>query len=424
MDLNYLDWENINEDIQASGHDQPSTTVPGSPGDPMNTGGLQPMQQDDPVNSAEMPDLSQDPEHPELPDGIDEQGQDFEVWRREYCQESIKGNVSILIDLLNQVRDRDLAPADRRFVEDNLQVQYLRQQSNVLDASKEVRRGFNEQLDKNNPASTAAKLLQEALEKQMVIKDMFIKTTGYYGMKGDVHRKLLAGLMGAVMMGGSMERRNIIIWDDDLSINLSTRMQADFGEIHLGRWSLKAEDPQRFLSEPEKDKMETGSPEERNTLRHRVMLESICNRFKEVGFIIHIVGEDGTIYNIGLDPATFLKAGYLDGKLLFKTVISDNSEVMVDSDGNITRYMDLNILYAKETGEVDASGKVSTKQVRFIERREGVLYLVAPMDILQEASASIPGLVVTSLPYQGNPSDLLPITRAVFGVNELLSRNP
>ena len=257
-----------------------------------------------------------------------------------------------------------------------------------------------------------------------MLSQVFIKMGGYYGMKGEIHRKFIAALTGAVQVSSGSDKEDIIIWDNDYSIMMSTRMNARFGDINVGRWSLKKDDPHHFLSEPERDKLETGSPQEREALRHRVILESIFNRFRTRAFIISIVGTDGTVYLIGWDLSTSLKAAYLDGKIVVRTKVSENSEVMLDEKGNITAYQDVDILYSRDTGEVNADGKPVSKEVRFMERREGVLFLTAPLDVVKEATTTMPGLVMTELPFTGNPSDLKGLTRATYTVDQLLARQP
>lgn len=407
---------------------QPPVSMPGGMGDPMgaNTFGMDPQGQSQPMD---MPpggqDLSQDPMDPDMPeDDGQPKNEDFEVWKNRFHKESVKGNVTIQIDLINQVRNRDLDPIDRKFVEDNLQIQYLRTVSNILEASKKIRRSINTDLDRNNPSTSIIKHMETVFQEQPSLSQQFIKMLGYYSMKGEIHRKYIAALTGAVQVSSGSDKEDIIVWDNDYSIMLSTRMNARFGDINIGTWALKQDDPHHFLSEPERAKLETGSPQEREALRHRVIIESIVNKYRTRGFIITVVDEDGTVHLVGWDLATSLKSAYLAGKLVVETRVSSNSECMMDEEGKITSYLDIDILYSKQTGDIDRQGKSSNQKVKFIERRNGMLFLVAPIDILKEASSVIPGLVVSELPYTGNPSDLKDLTQSVYSVSELLARQP
>ena len=126
----------------------PSVTNP-PPADmatpPQNQAGSQPGQQ---------PDISNDPQTPDMPPShqMGGEGVDFEQWKNLYFKNSIKGDTQQLIDLIHQIRDLDLDTYPRKFVEDNLQVQFLRQNANIDKASKEIRKLLREELDQNNPS--------------------------------------------------------------------------------------------------------------------------------------------------------------------------------------------------------------------------------------------------------------------------------
>jgi hypothetical protein len=371
-------------------------------------------------NFAPQDDVSQDPTSPDMPE--DNIAEHFEEWRNKYFKESIKGNANLLIDMLNKVRDRDLQASQRKFVEDNLQIQFLRQVSNVSQASKEIRKAVNDDLDTNNPGSTIVNHIDESLQKQRMLVDVFIKMTGYLGMKGDLHRKYIAALLGAVQVGSGASNEDIILNDNSYSVNISTRIAKEFGMFDLGSWSLRANDPDRFLSDSELKRMTNGSPAEREVMRYRVIIDSICERFMKRAFIMTVVADDGTVQNIGWDLGTCLKQAYTHGKLVIKTKESDGSEIMFTPDGDAVAIMDLDIAYVKDMGETDEDGKKKSHHAPFIERRDGMLFLVASVDVLKEASTMMQGLVIKDIPYQGNPSDLKVLTRCTASTSELLMR--
>lgn len=415
----------------------PPTSTPGTPGDPMaqQPAGAQPGQdpnqgqpgpeggQDPNAQPPEQEDVSQDPEHPDMGDDVDDDSKHFEEWKADFFKESIKGNANLLIEMLNHVRDRDLEPDERRFVENNIQIQYLRLLSNVQEASKDIRKSVNDQLDKNNPSTSLAQIISEALEKQPLLVQNFFKINAYGPMKGDLHRKYLAALMGAVQVGSGAQQPDIVLEDNDYAVNISTRMNAAFGNIDIGRWALHENDPQRYLEDAERKRLENGSPEERETLRRRIVMESISQHYKDRAFLITVMGKDGTVYNIGWDIETCLRAAYIEGKLVVRTKVSGDSEAMINSKGTIIPFMDIEIKYTKDTGDMDEEGKPELKEVPFIERTDGILFLVAGLDVLKDASQRLQGLVMKSLPFSGNPTDLNKVYRAVYNISELLSRN-
>jgi hypothetical protein len=432
--INLEDWL-ISEagpgDVPAGG---PPMSQPGGPGDPMgqDPGAAgpqagQPDPQAQPPGGPPAPDegqedVTQDPHAPDMPDDVNDEEDNMEVFKKKFLKESIKGQVNTLINLLQEVRDRDLNPLDRKFVEDNLQIQYVRLQSNILDASKEIRRSINEQLDKNNPASSLVNIMQAALEKQPMLSNIFIKIMGYFGMKGDIHRKFIAAMLGAAQVGTGQSKPDLLLEDNDYTVYISTRVTAEFGKYDLGKWHLTESDPEHFLSEPERKKLENGSPEEKEVLRHRIVMESICKAFHERAFLLTTVGEDGTIYNMGVDLETCLKGAYMDGKLVIRTKESEDSEAMIDSNGTIVPFLDLDIKYTRDSGEVDEAGKSSTKEVPFLQRKDGMLFLVATLDVLKEASTTLQGLVIKETPYAGNPSDISKIMRSTYSIAELISK--
>ena len=58
---------------------------------------------------------------------------------------------------------------------------------------------------------------------------------------------------------------------------------------------MREDDPERYLTDPEQKRLDEGSPEEKEVLRHRVVIEGISDNFKKRSFIINVVNNDGTI---------------------------------------------------------------------------------------------------------------------------------
>jgi len=368
----------------------------------------------------EMPDVSEDPQAPDMPE--EEKDVAFEEWQDTFFRESTKGDVQKLIDLIHQIRDRDLESYPRKFVEDNLQILFLRQNANIDKASKEIRKLVKSDLDQNSPASSLMKHLNTTLQAMPELTNIFIKIKGLLGSKGDMHRKYIASLFGSVQVGSGANTEDLVYNEKEYSIRISTRFNDKFGRVEIGKWCLKEEDPETYLTEPELKRLEEGSPEERDVLRRRIVMESISSTFKKRAFIIHVVAKDGTINSLGWDLGTSLRTAYTDGKLVVKTILSQNSEAIINDDGKILPAVDLKVMYLHETGSLDKDGKPVIEEHDFIERIDGILYLTATQQILKEASSSFTGLLWQETPYNGNPSDLKVLMRCVPNASECLLR--
>jgi hypothetical protein len=368
-------------------------------------------------------DVSQDPQVPDMPEDPSSGEQDFEVWKSNYFKESVKGSANDLIDLFYSVRDRDnLQPYQRKFVEDNYNIQLIRLNSNVLEASKLIRKNIREQLDKNNPATSIVNHIANVLDTMPHLNNTFIKMMGYSGNKGELHRKFIGALTGSVQVSSSPDKENIIFNEKEYSIKMPTRLNSEWGDVALGSWSLKEDDPERYLSEPELKRLSEGSPEERDVLRRRVVMESIAKQFEEQAFVINVVGDDGTIYYLGWDISNALRGAYTEGKLVIKTNDSENSEAMINDEGAIVPMVDLKIYFVKQTGEQSANGQPATEEIEFMSKKNGMLFLTAGLVVIKEASSAMQGTEFKEVAYPGNPSDLKSIRRCVYSAHDMLMR--
>lgn len=367
-------------------------------------------------------DVSNDPDSPDMPED-DEGDQDFEVWKSNFFKESIKGDAAKLMDMISPMRDKDgLEPYQRKFVDDNWNVQLVRQNANVAEASKQIRKSIREQLDRSNPATSVANHVYNTLQSIPTLNDTFIRMMGYTGNKGELHRKFMAAVTGSVQVSSSPDKENIIFNEKEYSIKMSTRLNSDWGEVSLGSWSLREDDAERYLSEPELKRLSDGSPQERDVLRRRVVIESIAKQFDEQAFLINVVADDGTIYLLGWDMSNALRGAYAEGKVVVKTVRSENSEAMISEEGEIIPLVDLKIYFVKETDEQDEHGNPVSDEIEFMERRNGMLFLTAGLATVREASSAMQGTDFKEMPYQGNPSDLKALRRCVYSAHDMLMR--
>ncbi len=406
--------------------------TPGGIGAPGQQAGApqpqQPPQQsnakvEDPNKKQEKPDITQDPQHPDMNDhGKGMEDKDFEEWRSDYFELAIKGDTNEMLQSLKEMRERDLDPTQRKFIEDNIQVMFFREDSNIEKASKEIRKMMKDNLDENYPATSVMQHLSETLDKMPVLNNTFFKLLGTFGMKGDLHRKFLCSLLCAVQTGGGGTREDIVYSEKDYSIDMSTRFSSEWGELPLGKWSPKADDPQRYLEEPEIARLKDGSPEEKTVLRHRIVLASIAEQFERRAFLIHVANPDGTIHAMGWDVGDSIKSGYVDGKLVVRTKAGESAEAFIDDDGNIIQIPDLHVKFQKDTGKADDRGKPMTREYPFMERINGMLYFVASLNTIRAMSGSMSGVFFKEIPYNGNPSDIKGFMRAVPSAADILLR--
>lgn len=367
-------------------------------------------------------DVSEDPKSPDMPEDTDKGDEDFEVWKDKFLREAIKGDASKLIDMIHQVRDNELDSYPRKFVEDNLQILFLRQNANIQKASEEIRKLLKQELDKNNPAVSLTNHISSTLQQTPEISPIFVKLKGLLGMKGDLHRKFIASLIGGIQVGSGGNLEDLIYNERDFSIRVSTRFNDKWGRVEIGKWSMREDDPKKFLSDPEMKRLDDGSPEEKDVLRKRICLEALAESFKKRAFIINVVGEDGTVYTLGWDFSNCIRNAYEEGKLIIKLSKIENSEAMLTDDGEIMSYVDIKIKYTKESGELDDEGNPAMEELDFMERMDGVMFLTANFDTVKEAVGNMQGIVLKEEPYKGNPSDLKALQRCVPNSSEILLR--
>ena len=170
------------------------------------------------------------------------------------------------------------------------------------------------------------------------------------------------------------------------------------------------------------EKLEGGSPEERDVLRRRVIVESISATFLERAFVINVVLPDGTVQHLGWDVGNSLKTAFLAGKLVVRTGDNDNREAFIDEEGSIIKIPHMAIYYVKEPEGMDHRGKTNTEEIEFINYHDGVLYLSAQLDLIKEAAVSLDGMTFKETLWQGNPSDIPKLMRCVPSSTDMLFR--
>ena len=163
---------------------------------------------------------------------------------------------------------------------------------------------------------------------------------------------------------------------------------------------------------------DNGSPEEKRVLRRRICLESIADKYSKRAFLIHVVDpQTGEIVALALDLAEFLREGYKEGKLVVRRRKSKVQNIMVDDDGEIISLFSYSMNYKGEDSDEGGS-----KEVPFLEQDGNMLSLTAESDTIQEVAGGMPGIYFQQFPYNGNPTDIVPIMRAFPSTVELLMR--
>lgn len=425
------DWLLKEEDVLASAMDgaagQPPSDVnpagmpgAGAAGPPAD----QPAMPDPMADKApplEPAGMESDPVSPDMPE--DKPKVNFDQWRNAFFRDLIKGDVNELLEKIQSVRNDDLDSYQRKFVEDNLQILFLRQNANIEKASKEIRKKIREELDRNNPSVSLINHTTSVLQSMPELTNVFIKILGLFSNKSDLHRKYLAAIYGAAQVGSGGQNEDLVLNQKEFSIKISTRMASKFGSIDLGKWSMIKDDQEQYLSESELERLEDGSPEEREVLRKRVILESIASYFRKRAYVVNVVDTDGTVYYIGLDLSNALREAYDAGKLVIKTKINDSSEAMYTSEGELIEFLDIKIMYEKDTGKTDADGKPLKNEIEFITRKDGMLLLNASLETIKDCSATFQGILIKETPFTGNPSDLQTLIRCVPSAPEMILRS-
>jgi len=362
-----------------------------------------------------------EPKEPDMPK--DSKVSDFSSWKNKFFKESIKNDVGTLLQMIMNVRDGELSTYQRKFVEDNLQIVFLRQNSNINKASGDMRKKIRDDLDMANPGVSLTNHFATTLSSMPELINTFIKISGYCSNKADLHRKYIASLIGAIQVGSGAQQEDIVYNEKTYSIRISTRFNSKFGSIDAGRWALQQDDPQKYLADAELEKLDSGAPEEKKVLRHRIIIESIATSFEKRVFIVNVLADNGTLYFIGMDLSNILRSGYDNGVLTVSSYQNDASEALFDSDGNLITLQDIKIQYQKETGEMDENGNPLKDKTEFLVKKDGLLLINASLETLLDAAGNVNGLSVKELPFNGNPSDLVNLTRCVASTPELILRN-
>jgi hypothetical protein len=110
----------------------------------------------------------------------------------------------------------------------------LRQNANIDKASKTIRNNIKQNLDQNNPSVSMVNHMFSVLQTMPELNNTLIKLKGLLGMKGDMHRKYMASLLGAIQVGSGGNNEDLIYNERDYSIRISTRFNDKWGNVDIG----------------------------------------------------------------------------------------------------------------------------------------------------------------------------------------------
>lgn len=438
FDINWMLWTEAGEqppagqDPAAAGATPPpgmGTDVPvppgGAPPQPLMGSGATGQDQS---QGGEPP---QDPNTPEMPEDYGQQqqgpGTQFEAWKKEFYRLGIKGDPQEMLNSLARVRELDnLEVPQRRFVDDNYHILRYRQNANMDAASKDIRKLISDSLDRNRPGSTVMQYIYSTTTAGKVpqLREIMAKFPAFHGTRGDYHRKHVAALIGAAQVGGGGSGPDLLYSGKDFSINISTRFYQEFGRMQLVDWALQRRDPEIVLSDSEREKLEDGSPEEKQVLRRRIVIESISRRLEGRSFLINVVETEGAAYYLGWDASEGLLSGYNEGKIVVRSKGMSDTEAIIDGEGDIVPVVNVDILYLKDTGTTDEAGRPKFREVPFMSRIDGQLYLTAAKETLRDLATGMSGLFFQEDPWVGQPQDLKVLQRSIPSLEEILMRGP
>jgi len=270
-------------------------------------------------------------------------------------------------------------------------------------------------------------VVSSEIEPYKAITDCLVKLPAFYSMKSDLYRKAMGAMMNGVQIGsgGSLEDLFIPLGEDGVGIKVCTRCYTDFGNIQIGKWNLQFNDPENFLSDAELQKLNnTGSPEEKEVLRKRVVVESIAENFKDKVYLCMIVDPNmGERHEIGFNFAELMRDGWKNGyiSIEFKASVG-KGEAGVQVDGELIDLQEVQIDYIKENADkLDEEGKPVKEHVELMEVKNGFLYVTVMGDEFTNfANDAQAGLFYSSKPFDSGPEELLKVQRCVPDIKEIL----
>lgn len=269
-------------------------------------------------------------------------------------------------------------------------------------------------------------IISEEIERFETITNSIIKLPNFYSLKNEMFRKIICALCNGVQIssGGTLEDIFIPIFKNGSGLKVCTRSATSFGNIEIGKWNPQFNDPELFLSKPELNKLQTGSPEEKDVLRKRIIIESISNKFNDRLYIIVIVNQNNGIRKeIGINFDSLLKSGWQNG------ILSPEFHAGVgQGDAALTvngEFIDLQIIginYIKtNSDELDEEGLPVKEKIEFAIQKDGRLYITIKEEDFNSFVQDISdGVFYSEKPFDKDQKQLKDIMLCTPDIKEIL----
>lgn len=366
------------------------------------------------------PSVSEDPAGEDEPIGDEEppsnrEGQDvgeevelldFDDFRQDYIEMSVNAKPEELMDKLGDLSGIiDLGPKEKKFTSDNLQILQLMEDKDIYEASRKLHHI-------EDPMEMMAQL-SETIDKVETLRNVTFKLTSFFGMKSDLYRKFVASLLGAVQVGGGGTVEDLVIAPTKGQRTLlCTRFYTVFGYIDLVPWSLHEGDADMFLKDIERERMETGSPEEKRVLLKRTILSSITNVVGNKIFLVCVVSRStGRRTEFAFRMDRFLNQGYEKG-LLEVNLSEESDRLEVFPDGSTRPPAKLQIKFVDPEGE----------DKEFIEWMRGSLYMTAEPETIETLADLIGESFYNRTDFEGDEEELETAQNCIPTLPDMLLR--
>lgn len=272
-------------------------------------------------------------------------------------------------------------------------------------------------------------IFSNEIDRYEMVKDVLQKLPSFYSMKADLFRKTIASLMNAVQIGsgGTLEDLFIPIGENGVGIKVCTRFYTMFGNIQIGKWSVQFNDPENFLSDVELEKLtNSGSPEEKEILRKRVVIESLSENFKDKVYVVMIVNPNtGQRHEIGFNFSELVKDGWKNGYISvdFKASVGEGS-AGVKVDGELIDLQEIHISYVKTSvDKLDEEGMPSKELIDLLELKNEQLYLtISQEEFINFVNDAQAGIFYSSKEFDRGPEELKKVQRCVPDIKEIVLR--
>ena len=349
---------------------------------------------------------------------------EFDLEKEEFKKLIADGKDEEAMDKLMGLRGQEnIKPLDRKFIEDNLAVLSLAEDTNLAEVREAIKKLANK-----DEGTMVSSLLDEEINKSDTLKQVLIKMSNFGASKADMFRKVFACCVSGVQIGfggtsPDIEKPKKVKKGEEPATEepetYSTRCYSKFGTIEVGDWMPKPDDPEKFLTEEELARFRgEGSPNEQEALRQRIIIDSMIERFSGRDFVVLVSNyETGKCTLIQLNFVTFVKEGYTTGKIVPKISTDATTTASISTNGEWIPLSDIDLVYLKE----DIEGKID--ELPFVKCTDSKIYLViSEYDFVSLSTDVSSGVFFQEYTYEADVESLRTIQRCVPDIKEMLLR--